>query len=153
MRFLFALSTIFVVMGCSVSAMAHGTQGYVEKTKSYRIVAEYDDGGPMSYGEIRITAPNFNLPFQTGRTDRNGFFFFQPDEPGQWQIEVKDGLGHRLALGFEVGAGGAAPETVHAHDPMTTGAMTRPARVIAGLSILFGLSGFLYGWKARRVGA
>jgi nickel transport protein len=122
----------------------------VEKTEGFRIVAEYDDGDPMSYGDVEIRSPNADVPFQTGRTDRNGLFLFQPDKQGQWQIEVKDGMGHRLALGFVVGADGTAPETVNAHAPMASETMTRPLQIIAGLCIIFGLSGFLYGWKARR---
>jgi nickel transport protein len=150
MKFLSVLATILIVIGYSVSAWAHGTRGYVEKTDTFRIVAEYDDSEPMSYGAVEIKSPDSNAPFQTGRTDRNGFFFFQPDEQGQWQIEVKDGMGHRLALDLEVDAIGTAPETVNAHPSMVSGAMTRPVQIIAGLCIIFGLSGFLYGWKARR---
>ncbi len=122
----------------------------MEKTDGIRIVAEYDDGEPMSYGDVGIKSPNSNVPFQTGRTDRNGYFIFQPDEPGQWQIEVRDGMGHRLALGFEVGADGAAPEMVSARSPKTSAGMARLVKVIAGLSIIFGLSGFLYGWKESK---
>lgn len=152
MKFLSVLGTILVVIAYSMSAWAHGTRGYVEKSDGFRIVAEYDDGEPMSYGDVKIKSPDSKLPFQTGRTDRNGFFLFQPDEQGQWQIEVKDGMGHRLALGLEVGADGTAPQTDNTHSSMTSGGMTRPVQVIAGLCIIFGLSGFLYGWKARRAG-
>jgi nickel transport protein len=150
MRFLSVLCTIFVVTLYSVSAWAHGTRGYMEKTDGIRIVAEYDDGEPMSYAAVEIKAPDSDIGFQNGRTDRNGYFLFQPDEPGQWQIKVKDGMGHLLALDFEVGADGAASETANTHFPMASEGMKRPVKVVVGLAIILGLSGFWYGWKARR---
>jgi nickel transport protein len=150
MKFLSVLGTILVIIGYSGSGLAHGTRGYVEKTEGFRIVAEYDDGEPMGYGAVEIKSPNSNVPFQTGRTDRNGLFLFQPDTQGQWQIEVKDGMGHRLALGLEVGADGSAPETGNAHSSTASEGITRPLQITAGLCIIFGLSGFLYGWRSRR---
>lgn len=150
MKFLFLVSAFFITIGYPGSILAHGTRGYVEKTDGFRIVAEYDDGEPMSYGDVEIKSPNANIPYQTGRTDRNGCFLFQPDIQGQWQIEVKDGMGHRLALDLVVGADGTAPKTVNACASKASGKITRPLQIIAGLCIIFGLSGFLYGWKARR---
>jgi nickel transport protein len=150
MKFLSVLGAILVIIGHSGSGLAHGTRGYVEKIEGFRIVAEYDDGEPMSYGDVTIKPPNADMPFQTGRTDRNGHFLFQPDKQGQWHIEVKDGMGHRLALGLVVGADGTAPETVNAHSSMASERMTRPLQIVAGLCIIFGMSGFFYGWKARR---
>ena len=150
MKFLSLVGAILVIIGYSGSGLAHGTRGCVEKTDGFRIVAEYDDGDPMSYGNVEIKSPNADVPFQTGRTDRNGRFLFQPDKEGLWQIEVKDGMGHRLALDLAVGADGTAQETVNARSSTASGRVTRPLQIIAGLCIIVGLSGFLYGWKARR---
>lgn len=150
MSFFYVISAILVVIGYTGTGLAHGTRGFVEKADGFRIVAEYDQGEPMSYGDVEIKSPDSDTPFQTGRTDRNGLFLFYPDKQGQWKIEVKDGMGHRLALGLEVGADGSAPEAVNANSLSTCRGITRSLQIIAGLCILIGLSGFLYGWKARR---
>jgi hypothetical protein len=59
-------------------------------------------------------------------------------------------MGHRLALDLEVGGDNAAREKGEARIPAASGLSSRLIKVIAGLSIIVGLSGFLYGWKARR---
>lgn len=64
--------------------------------------ASYDDGEAMSYAAVEIIAPNAKLPFQSGRTDRNGYFCFRPDTPGRWKITVKDEDGHFVRLGTKV---------------------------------------------------
>lgn len=150
MKFLSMVSAIIVIIGYSGSGLAHGTRGYVEKTDGFRIVAEYDDGEPMSYGDVEINSPNADVPFQTGRTDRNGCFLFQPDRQGLWKIEVKDGMGHRMALDLAVGTDGTVAEPITPPFFMASKSMTRPLQIISGLCMIFGLSGFLYGWKARR---
>ena len=73
---------------------------------------------------------------------------FLPDKSSRWQIVVQDQMGHRLALECEVSGEKAsfkASETREAVSPK----VSRPEGIIAGLGIIFGLSGFLYGWKAR----
>jgi nickel transport protein len=74
---------------------------------------------------------------------------FSPDHAGQWQVEVQDGLGHRLALDLEVAGDKAEPEDKGPQIPRGSMGMSRTAEVIIGLSIIFGIFGFLYGWKAR----
>jgi nickel transport protein len=56
----------------------------------------------MSYAGVEITAPDAKLPFQSGRTDRNGYFCFRPDAPGRWKITIKDEDGHFVRLGTKV---------------------------------------------------
>lgn len=150
------MKSLFFVVSCLAFSMlaaatcwSHGVDGYVEQTDGYCVTARYDDGEPMSYAAVEIKAPGSNVAFQTGRTDRNGRFMFQPDGQGRWQAVVKDGMGHRLALDLEVGGDNAAREKGEARPSAASGLSSRLIKVIAGLSIIFGLSGFIYGWKAR----
>jgi len=152
------MRAVFLVMRPLVLVMlvvapcwSHGVDGIIEPAEGYCVTAQYDDGEPMSYAAVEIKAPDSQTGFQTGRTDRNGCFMFRPDGQGRWQAVVQDGMGHRLALDLEVGNGIAAPEKAVAGSPVTAEAMTRPVKVLAGLSIIFGMCGLFYGWKARRV--
>ena len=80
--FLFAL-TLFLAVS---QAWGHGTEGSISKDTGILIFAAYDDAEPMSYAEVEIHGPNSTVPFQKGRTDRNGNFMFQPDSrvSGRW---------------------------------------------------------------------
>ena len=129
---------------------AHGVDGYVQSANGYCITAMYDDGEPMSYAAVEITAPDSKIQFQTGRTDRNGCFMVRPDLPGPWQAVVKDAMGHRLALDMEVAAETETPDKADPQPVKAAGGMTRPTQIVVGLSVITGLCGFLYGWRARR---
>ena len=146
----------FFITGCIVlfiisatPVWPHGTRGSVVKSEAFLVTAEYDDGEPMNYAEINITAPDSDIPFQTGRTDLLGHFLFKPNRQGLWKMEVLDGMGHRLALelpinnDFKTGKG----EDIS----VVNSGNTTPGKTIAGIAIIFGICGILYGWRARRV--
>ncbi len=148
------LCVAFVVLLGS-HAWGHGVEGEIAPSEGYMATARYDDGEPMSYSETEIRSPDSELPFQTGRTDRNGRVFFKPDRPGKWQVIVKDGMGHRLALELAVGESDGAEKAETVEPVARTGggaASSRTMGVVAGLSLIFGLSGVAFGWKNRRSG-
>ncbi len=128
----------------------HGVEGYTEQIEAHCITAMYDDGEPMSYAAVEIKGPGSDIAFQTGRTDRNGCFTVKTDTPGTWQVVVSDGMGHRLALDFSVATDPEAAQPAEEMAPMRTERpMDRKLGIAAGLSIIFGLCGVAYGWKAR----
>ena len=144
------LTGMVVAMATVSEGLCHGVEGTVEPVEGYCITAMYDDGERMSYAAVEIKAPGAEIVFQTGRTDRNGRFMILTDKPGTWQAAVSDGMGHRLALDFEVIPEGENQPKDQSVAPISTGKTSRPIKTIAGLSIIFGLCGFFYGWKARR---
>ncbi|MEZ4526444.1 MAG: carboxypeptidase-like regulatory domain-containing protein [Desulfobacterales bacterium] len=137
-------------MGNVTVCHSHGVDGHIKQDTGYCVTAMYDDGEPMSYAAVEIKAPDSEIAFQTGRTDRNGRFLFYADKPGKWNAVVEDGMGHRVSVDTEIGEDRTAPAAVEAPLPKNSGALSRPVKVIAGLSVIFGLCGFLYGWKVRR---
>ncbi len=141
---------LMLIIGMYATCLqAHGVSGIISRG-GFVVTATYDSGDPMSYSKVTILAPDADVKFQSGRTDRNGRFCFYPDCSGQWKLLVDDGMGHRLSLAVEVDADGDALEIVESSSPMTSEGMPRTVKVVSGLCIIFGLSGFLYGWKARR---
>lgn len=145
------LTLILVLTGAKAS-QAHGTHGYSDPASSgVRIVAAYDDGEPMRYCKVEITAPDTEIAFQSGYTDRNGLFLFAPDQPGRWRIAVHDGMGHRLSISHE-----AAESSQENHTNQKTGqaevlptGLSRCQSVLAGLGIIFGASGWIYGLRRK----
>lgn len=140
-----------VVTLAAATAWCHGVEGSIEKAEGVCVTALYDDGEPMSYAEVEIKEPGSETVFQSGRTDRNGRFLFKPDGQGLWQAVVSDGMGHRLALSIAVGGGEAAPAPVETGPPPASAGASRLLKALTGLSIIFGLCGVLYGWKAHRL--
>jgi nickel transport protein len=43
---------------------------------------------PANYSPYEIFAPGEEVPYQKGRTDKNGVASFLPDRPGKWRIKV-----------------------------------------------------------------
>lgn len=126
---------------------AHGVRGKVD-SGGVVVIAEYDTGEPMSYAKVNILAPKAKLPFQSGRTDRNGRFCFSPDTSGEWKVVVDDEMGHRLEVMVPV------DEAMQLKTNQRAGGLDRSlfryARVIIGISIIFGIFGSLLGWMSHK---
>lgn len=109
------------------------------------IRAKYGGSDPVAFAKVQILSPGRSRSeYQNGLTDRKGQFSFVPDVPGAWLVVVDDEEGHRREITVEVSSSFALGA------PTTTAAPERWMRVLTGLSLLVGLTGFLYGWKSRR---
>lgn len=82
----------FMILSLPTLVWAHGTEGSLRKGHGWMIEAFYDDGEAMSYTETQVFHEPDPLPFQTGRTDKNGRFMFFPDGPGTWRVNVQDDM-------------------------------------------------------------
>jgi len=91
---IFSLAILFLA---PYGVFAHGVMSEIG-AGGIVVTAEYDTGEPMSYAKVKIMAPGAKLPFQSGRTDRNGRFCFFPDKQGEWKVIVDDEMGHRLEV-------------------------------------------------------
>ena len=150
-----SIISLVCFLGCilagSDTVWSHGVWGRTALETGILFEAEYDDGEPMSYAAVEVFIVNEELPFQTGRTDRNGRFLFLPDQPGDWKVVVKDEMGHRLAV-----------KTIIDEDmnPKKTGGQTDRAadggffpkyeKAFTGLCLIFGISGVFFWWRGRR---
>ena len=135
------------------SAWSHGVRGRIDSGRGIIVEAEYDDGEPMSYASIEIFDSGKNLPFQTGRTDRNGRFLFYPDMMGDWKVVVNDGMGHRLVLKTEIDSSLSHKESNERHGKglsLNNAPFPGYARVILGISVIFGIFGSLFGWMSHK---
>jgi nickel transport protein len=95
---------------------------------------------------------NEELPFQTGRADRNGLFLFLPDQPGDWKVIARDGMGHRLAVKPIIDEGMNPNKTGGQTDGAVDGGfLPRYEKAFMGLSLIFGISGVFFWWRCRRL--
>lgn len=131
---------------------SHGVRGRISSGSGILVEAEYDDGEPMSYSSIEIFDSEKKLPFQSGRTDRNGRFLFCPDKTGDWKVVVNDGMGHRLALKTNIDKTLNLKKTDEQQaKSMNESSLPKYAGALMGISIIFGISGIFFWWRGRRV--
>lgn len=152
MKFITLLCVTLCLLAIAEDVWSHGVLGRVGSGKGILVEAEYDDGEPMTYASIEIFDSEENLPFQSGRTDRNGRFLFCPDKMGDWKVVVTDGMGHRLALKTNIDKMFNLVKTneQQAND-INERSFSRYERALMGISIIFGISGIFFWWRGRKI--
>ena len=147
--FLFIITITLLLIPCGVPA--HGVKGEIaEGTGAMIITARYSNNDVMSYAATTIRPPSGEIDFQTGRTDRNGRFCFFPDIDGDWEVTVDDGMGHRLRMAVPVGRDRSLTSHPVAFS-LNRNSPSLYAKALAGLGIIFGISGWLMWWRARKI--
>lgn len=147
-KILLSLAVLLLSLPCS--AEAHGTQGWLKETSGICVVAQYDDGEPMSYAQVEIAAPDGKPGFQSGRTDCNGMFMFLPDVDGKYRVTVGDDMGHQLVLAKTIAADGSS-EASRESDVIPGASAGKWNGILGGLGVIFGFGGIIYGWRQKRM--
>jgi len=136
-----------LLLAASGMAHAHGMFHEIGKREAVVINAEFDDGEPVSYAQVKVYSPGGKeIEHQNGRTDKNGCFAFVPDRSGEWEILVDGGMGHRIQAAFAVNEASEIRETQD-----TGRACPTWQRVATGLSLIFGVSGLIMYVGARKL--
>ncbi len=68
-------------------AEAHSVHYQVEN-KGISVRVFYSEDEPAGYSSYEIFGPGDRIPYQKGRTDKNGFVSFLPDRKGKWLVNV-----------------------------------------------------------------
>jgi nickel transport protein len=121
---------------------AHDLQVTWQRSGSAVIVENrYAGTEAAAYAAVEVFSPgDAKQEFQNGRTDALGRFSFVPDREGDWKYVVDDEIGHRVETTIPVGDASFRSSSVRS--PWLT--------LLAGLGVIVGVTGVLYGWKARR---
>lgn len=144
----FLIIILYMIGAATGSAWAHGVRGVITSENAMHVTAAYDDGEPMSYAQVEIRRDGEKLPFQTGRTDRNGRFAFLLDKAGTWTIIVSDEMGHRLAL--KTGIDNGLELNSPGDQATDAGALSRYEKALMGITIIFGICGFFCWWRGTK---
>lgn len=146
-----------ILMAVPHVASGHGTRGAVVEKKTMCVFFSYDDDESMSYAKVKIEAPGMELPFQTGATDCNGMICFAPDRDGAWRVSAGDDMGHLQQMVIPVALDTAKspeqpnqPAQAPATAPQAGSPRDRAGRVVAGVGVIFGLTGLIALWQSRR---
>ena len=94
-RWLFALLVGLGIWGqAQVEAKAHGAYIQTRNITTVEIQANYDSGEPMAEAQVVVYGPtDSNSPRFEGISDQEGRFRFTPDQPGAWEVTVRQ-AGH-----------------------------------------------------------
>jgi len=152
------------------TARAHGV--HIElliHPPSVTAKAYFSKNSPMAQSGISIFAPGSDKPFQTGNTDSNGNFVFLPDQAGTWKVVADDGMGHKgtsqveITESFFTGDEQMTVTDTHQHEHEQQSDMHEDHhhehnhaeipmayKIIFGISLIFGITGFFYGLKRRK---
>lgn len=136
----------FLVATSSVGH-AHGMFHEITRKETVVVTARFDDDEPATYAQVKVYSPEGGeIEYQNGRTDKKGCFAFLPDRPGEWRIAIDGGMGHRLSTAVVVTGLSEAPKELE-----SGGAQPRWEGIVTGLSLIFGLCGFLMYLRARKL--
>jgi nickel transport protein len=125
-------------------ARAHEVTHEVVYGRAIAVRARYGGGDPMAYAEYQVFSPaDAKIPWQKGRTDRDGWLAFVPSQAGIWRVQVADKTGHGMILSVSADA----PARPDRADGMLGWAM-RLAGAAAALALVFG--GLAFAQRRRR---
>lgn len=163
-RLIVFISAVLFFSG--LNSMAHGIHTDVSLnypmviTKSY-----YSASHPLKKASISIYSPgDKEEPYYTGFTDPAGYFAFAPNLKGDWTVIIDDQQGHKKETVITINKvffdeqgqeAVVSEDSVAEHTHSHTHAEEEAGRsnlfnIILGLAIIFGITGILYGLKAKQ---
>ena len=162
------LSVIIAVLLPELAA-GHGVQVSVDIQPPVVIVtSSYSAAQQLADASVIIHSPaESKKPYQSGRTDISGHFIFMPDREGEWTFFVDDQKGHTRKTVISITTDFFAPgdaktdaaAIIHDHAPVlpedhshdhTHDTIPAIYKVIFGLALILGVSGFFYGVRAKQ---
>jgi len=113
--------SLLSLMSLPAIALAHGTNIQSRTTAAVEIQASYDSGEPMAEAQVQVYAPDEpQTPAFSGVTDTDGRYVFVPNQPGDWEVSVRQ-AGHGditvISVAGETEAGATVAEGERAIAP------------------------------------
>jgi nickel transport protein len=136
---------------CAAPAAAHETLHEIQRGNAIAVKAFFVDGEVLGYTAYEVYSPaDPKIPYQKGRTDRNGWLAFVPDAPGKWRVRVVEDTGHGLDLQVEAGAPALAAGGAPPAGPVSSVAfILRPLAGLAAVGAVFAALFLTYRRKQR----
>ncbi|MFP4367470.1 MAG: hypothetical protein ACLFQA_10285 [Bacteroidales bacterium] len=157
---------MFLLVSFSIESAAHGISFETSKEPPVIIVkASFSATAPLVDARVDVYAPGDDQPYQSGRTDRTGNFAFMPDRSGEWALRVDDERGHADRATIEISDTFFTGDQPASEDAVAEEIKDQMVEVenievvndfpvfysiITGLALIFGLTGIIYGIKAKQ---
>jgi len=117
-------------------ALAHDLHYSVEQGPAVCVRLYYGGGEEFSFETYEVYRSGEEIPFQVGRTDMRGRLVFLPDRPGAWRVKAFSEDGHGVDISVTSDAKGGV-------EGATEPRFDRRARIIMGVSLIFGIFGLI----------
>ncbi len=144
-----ALTIAAAALLSPLAATAHEVLHSVERGQAVAVKAYFADGEALAYTQYEVFSPaDAKIPYQKGRTDRNGFLAFVPDAKGSWRVKVVDTTGHGLDI--EVDAGDASASARGGRGSHVVSSAAFVLRPLIGLAAIGAIFGALFVLRRRR---
>jgi nickel transport protein len=152
------LFLMIIGLGSASFLFPHGITSDIRLESPFVVLQpKYSGGQPTAGASVTVLSPGREEPFLEGACDAAGQFVFIPDKAGEWTVVVDDGRGHRLQKILAVEEAFFTPKAAPKAEPAEPQVITKEVpyvplwiKVFLGLSIIFGLTGLLYGLKTGR---
>jgi hypothetical protein len=155
MKYLFAVTVLGLILPAAVFAHGVDVSDITGRQDVRTIKFSYTDGTPMLFAKVKVFPPSSpDAPAQESIADRNGYFSFVDDEPGEWRLTAEDGMGHRGEI-FVAGAGGtetaagAGAQDAAPGGKLPEGKLPSPFAAVLGLSLILNVFGLWYLGKKK----
>jgi nickel transport protein len=135
--------TLLLCVLNSSPAFAHDLQYVVGEGAAVFVKFSFAGPDDFSFESYEIYHDGEDIPFQVGRTDRQGRLVFLPDRPGKWHIKAFSEDGHGLDFSLTTDARGGVQE---ARQPM----VSRNLRIVIAVALIFGLFGLVSLFARRK---
>lgn len=126
-------------------ALAHSINYQVEP-KGMAVRAYYSEKAAAAYAQYELFGPADKNPYQTGRTDRNGYIGFVPDRPGIWKLQVWGETTH----GFHGVTTEITVDTALKLEGFKKPLVAAYTKYVTGISLIFGIFGIYSFLLSRR---
>ena len=117
-------------------ALAHDLQHRIGEAAAVSVELFFADGTAFAFESYEVYRAGDEIPFQVGRTDAQGRVVFLPDRAGTWRIKAFAEDGHGADFSFSTGARGDVKGGRESF-------LDRHLRIIAGVSVIFGVFGLI----------
>jgi nickel transport protein len=117
-------------------ALAHDLQHSIDEGAAVSVKLFFADGRYFDFESYEVYRAGDEIPYQVGRTDAQGRVVFLPDRAGTWRIKAFSEDGHGADFSFATGAMNDIGEANKSF-------LERHLRIIAGVSVIFGVFGLV----------
>jgi hypothetical protein len=148
MKYLF-VAAVFL-LNLPVTVFAHGVDisDMTGRQDVRTIRFYYTDGTPMLFAKVKVFPPSSpDAPAQESIADRNGYFSFVNDEPGEWRLTAEDGMGHKGEIMVTIAGETETKAGAQAASPGNK--LPSSFAAVLGLSLILNVFGFWYIMKKR----
>jgi hypothetical protein len=151
MKHLFAAAAFLLTFLLNPSAaFAHGVDvsDTTGQQNVHTIRFSYTDGTPMLFARVKVFPPSSpDAAAQESIADRNGYFSFVNDEPGEWRLTAEDGMGHKGEI--IVVTAGETEAAAGERNAASGGRLPPPLAALLGLSLIANIFSLWYLGKKR----